>query len=397
MPRLFSRIFILLLVISSLLVASCQSGPTYQGKSAAPDRSTSPHFASVQQTTTTLKNVVPTSRPREVLGFYTESEDPYPGSLPTLSAQHEQLSMIAPFWYKLDEKNPGYMQSTLSKKERQKIIDRAHANQVQVYLLVHNLFYDSIQKGKEVAREILRKPTNQRYFLRNLEREVLSMGYDGINLDIENLYLEDKFAFTQFVKNVTQLMHLHGKTVTVSVPANTGDDRANVWSPWFDYKLLGRYADRLVIMAYDEHNPRTEPGPVASIQWTEDTVRYALSQGVPAQKILLGVAGYGWNWNSNGEKAVYQSYKSLMEQSQNRGATLNWDQERHAPHMQYMDQEGNMHIAWFENSFSTRSKLDLVEKYDLAGIALWRMGLEDPTLWDNLSRQINVWKTDTSQ
>ncbi|XOS91002.1 hypothetical protein ACLMAB_19935 [Brevibacillus laterosporus] len=67
--------------------------------------------------------------------------------------------------------------------------------------------------------------------MRNLEREVLSLGYDGINLDIENLYLEDKFAFTQLVKNVTQLMHQHGKTVTVSVPANTGDERANVWSP----------------------------------------------------------------------------------------------------------------------------------------------------------------------
>ncbi|XOS91003.1 glycosyl hydrolase family 18 protein [Brevibacillus laterosporus] len=100
---------------------------------------------------------------------------------------------------------------------------------------------------------------------------------------------------------------------------------------WFDYKLLGRYADRLVIMAYDEHNPRTKPGPVASIQWAEDTVRYALSQGVPAHKILLGVAGYGWNWNSNGEKAVYQSYKSLMELGKSHGATLNWDQERLAP------------------------------------------------------------------
>ncbi|AIG24861.1 glycoside hydrolase family 18 [Brevibacillus laterosporus] len=393
MPRLFSRFFILLLVISSLLVASCQSGSPSQNKSATSARNTSPHFASVHETPT-IQNVISSARPREVLGFYTEAEEPYPGSLPTLSAQHEQLSTIVPFWHKLDDKNPGYLQTTLPKEEQQKIIDRAHANQVQVYLLVHNLFYGSIQKGKDVARDILRNPKNQRYFLRNLEREVLSMGYDGINLDIENLYLEDKFAFTQLVKNVTELMHRYGKTVTVCVPANTGDERSNVWSPWFDYKLLGRYADRLVIMAYDEHNPRTKPGPVASIQWAEDTVRYALSQGVPAQKILLGVAGYGWNWNSSGEKAEYQSYKSLMEQSKTHGATLNWDQERLSPHMQYMDEAGNMHIVWFENSFSTRSKLDLIEKYDLAGIALWRLGLEDPTIWDNLSNQINVWKTD---
>ncbi|XOS91001.1 hypothetical protein ACLMAB_19930 [Brevibacillus laterosporus] len=117
MSRLFSRVFILLLVISSLLVASCQTGSPY--KSATSDRSTSPHFASVHQTTT-LQNVIPSSRPREVLGFYTESEDPYPGSLPTLSAQHEQLSMIVPFWCKLDEKNPGYLKTTLSKEEQKK-------------------------------------------------------------------------------------------------------------------------------------------------------------------------------------------------------------------------------------------------------------------------------------
>ncbi|WP_232697588.1 glycosyl hydrolase family 18 protein [Brevibacillus daliensis] len=329
---------------------------------------------------------------REVFGFYTEEEDTLPSSAPTLAAHHENISMIAPFTYKLDEEKPGHLKTDIPVDVRKKVIEHAHSRNIKVELLVHNLFYGSNAVGKQVARNILRYPHIQKTFFDELQKEILSLGYDGVNIDIENLFLEDKEAFTRFIKELSAIMHQHGKSISVNVPANTGDDRANPWSPWFDYKELSRSVDRLIIMAYDEHNPRTVPGPVASFQWVEDTICYALNQNVPANKILLGVAGYGWDWSSTGEKAAYTTYSKLHAHMNKPASSLQWDSTHQSPHLNYQDASGNMHVAWFENSFSLRFKLALVEKYNLSGIALWRLGLEDPAIWNTLSSRIKVAK-----
>jgi hypothetical protein len=39
------------------------------------------------------------------------------------------------------------------------------------------------------------------------------------------------------------------------------------------------------------------------------------------------------------------------------------------------------HEVWFENHVSIKPKLELVEKYDLGGIAIWRLGKEDEMNW----------------
>jgi len=66
--------------------------------------------------------------------------------------------------------------------------------------------------------------------------------YDGINIDMENLYSKDRDSFSLMIKELTDTLHCDGKVVTVSVPANTGDSRANPWSPWFDYAKLGQFS-----------------------------------------------------------------------------------------------------------------------------------------------------------
>ncbi|MBO8164749.1 MAG: glycoside hydrolase family 18 [Brevibacillus sp.] len=336
----------------------------------------------------------PTRQTREVLGYYTETEGVYPGSADTFSAQHEQISAIAPFWYRLDEKRPGYVVSTVPSEQRKQVIAEAHRSHAHVYLLVHNLFYDTLTKGKDAARRILRNPKTRVRFINHLVREVKTYGFDGVNLDIENLHPSDRYAFSQLVKQLGQRLHSEDKLLTVSVPANSGDERANPWSHWFDYRTLGRWADRIVLMTYDEHNPRTKPGPVASYDWTESTVRYALSQKVPPEKILIGTAGYGWNWNESDGKAKYASYTDIRSFLQKYDAQPVWDERTRSPHFSYRDEAGFLHHVWYENSQSLKAKLQLVETYNLQGIAIWRLGLEDPEIWQVISNHIRVRKFD---
>jgi spore germination protein YaaH len=330
--------------------------------------------------------------PREVLGFYTEQEGTYPGSQPTVNLQFANLSIIAPFWYKLDDKRPGSLIASVSTDHKRQVIQSAHKKHLKVYMVVHNLFYETVEKGKQVASNVLKNDANRNVFIQNLRNEMNQFKYDGINIDMENLNLTDRDSFSLLIKKLSDALQRDGKVVTVSVPANTGDSRANPWSLWFDYEKLGLYSDGLMIMTYDEHNPRTKPGSTASVDWTESTIRYALKHGVPSSKILLGIAGYGWDWDTTTNKASYSSYAQLMDQKTKYKAEDIWDSRSQTPHFNYIDKEQHSHQAWFENSYSLRFKLDLVEKYNLRGIGIWRLGLEDPMYWEIIPENIKVKK-----
>ncbi|MBT2757657.1 glycoside hydrolase family 18 [Mesobacillus foraminis] len=330
--------------------------------------------------------------PSEVLGFYTEKEGTYPGSQPTVNSHFNSLSIIAPFWYKLDDKRPGSLIDSVTADHKRKVIQSAHEKNLKVYMVVHNLFYETVEKGKQVANHVLDNDKNRNVFIQNLRNEMNQFQYDGINIDMENLYLADRDSFSLLIKELSDALHRDGKIVTVSVPANTGDSRANPWSPWFDYEKLGQYSDGLMIMTYDEHNPRTKPGSTASVDWTEATIRYALKQEVPPSKILLGIAGYGWDWDTTEGKAKYSSYEEVMAQKTKYKAKVQWDSRSQTPHFSYEDEKHHSHEVWFENSRSLGVKLNLVEKYDLRGIGIWRLGLEDPMYWETISEKTQVKK-----
>ncbi|MGG1675728.1 glycosyl hydrolase family 18 protein [Neobacillus sp. NRS-1170] len=331
--------------------------------------------------------------PREVLGFYTEQEGTYPGSQATVNSQFKSLSVIAPFWYKLDDKRPGSLIDSVTAEHKRKVIQSAHKKHLKVYMVVHNLFYETVEKGKQAASNVLHNDNNRNVFIQNLRNEMNQFKYDGINIDMENLYLTDRDSFSLMIKNLSDALNPDGKVVTVSVPANTGDSRANPWSPWFDYEKLGQYSDGLMIMTYDEHNPRTNPGSTASVEWTEATIRYALKHEVPPSKILLGIAGYGWDWDTTAAaKAKYSSYKELMGQKTKYKAKIIWDSRSQTPYFSYVDEKHHNHQAWFENSNSLRFKLNLVEKYNLRGIGIWRLGLEDPKYWTTIPEKLKVKK-----
>ncbi|MED4096959.1 glycosyl hydrolase family 18 protein [Peribacillus simplex] len=330
--------------------------------------------------------------PREVLGFYTEQEGTYPGSQPTVNSQFTSLSIIAPFWYKLDDKRPGSLIVSVTADHKIKVIQSAHKKHLKVYMVVHNLFYETVEKGKQVASNVLENDKNRNVFIQNLRNEMNQLEYDGINIDMENLYLTDRDSFSLLIKKLSDAVHRDGKVVTVSVHANTGDSRANPWSRWFDYEKLGLYSDGLMIMTYDEHNPRTKPGSTASVNWTEATIRYALKHGVPPSKILLGIAGYGWDWDTTADKALYSSYAQLMDQRTKYKAKVIWESRSQTPHFSYVDHNHHSHQVWFENSDSLRFKLNLVKKYNLRGIGIWRLGLEDPKFWTTIPEEIKVKK-----
>src|SRR5690606_35712421 len=122
-------------------------------------------------------------------------------------------------------------------------------------------------------------------------------------------------------------------------------------------------------------------------------VDYMLDVGVPADKLVLGLAGYGYDWPVSREGSewaqalTHAQVMARLEEARRRdpSVTLQWDPRAHVPYFTYGDR-----IVYFENADSLSHKLELVRDRGLAGVALWRLGQEDPALWSLLRHYLGA-------
>ncbi|HYH05291.1 MAG TPA: glycosyl hydrolase family 18 protein, partial [Bacillota bacterium] len=185
-----------------------------------------------------------------------------------------------------------------------------------------------------------------------------------------------------FFRELAATLRPRGLLVTASVPAKTYDDKKSAHSGAYNFQAIAPYLDQVMIMAYDEHYSGGPAGPVASYPWFNKVINYTLRH-FPASKIVMGIAGYGYDWTSRSGKARNSSaIQSLIDRYD---VTPKWHPVYRVPHFTYKSW-GVRHEVWYENVHSTAAKLNLVKKYNLRGVAVWRLGYEDPAIWRTIGQ-----------
>lgn len=325
---------------------------------------------------------------KEVLLYYTGPEGAMPGSEGVLRAQSDQVSYISGFWYQIDPNRLDTLRTmgNAPVDEIRNTVALAHARGVKVEALFHNLLYGNSASSQQVIGKLLADPELSARLAENMASIVGDMRFDGVNIDIEYVPPEYRQEFTRYVQIVTTRLHREGVRVSISVPAKYWDDPHNGWAGGYDYAALGAVVDRMILMTYDEYGYSSPTdGPVASAGWVRRVLEYAVQQ-VPAQKLLLGLPAYGFDWASNKSAPVYLDFAGAMAPVRSGLALLKWDDAAKVPKYVYTDSKGVTHKVWFENASSSSWKLDMVKEFGLRGFALWRAGMEDPELW-NVVRQ----------
>ncbi|WP_251554812.1 LysM peptidoglycan-binding domain-containing protein [Neobacillus muris] len=217
---------------------------------------------------------------------------------------------------------------------------------------------------------------------------------DGVNVDIENVTEADRANYTEFVRLLREKIP-STKEVSVAVAANPNGWTTG-WHGSYDYTALAKYADYLMIMAYDESYPGGEAGAVASLPWVEKSIQYAINQQVPTEKIVLGIAQYGRYWI---EGASYGGYGISNWQVEDLIAKYNgqvvFDEVSKTPKAVITIKAGDpktvvggtvlapgTYTIWYENEESIRQKLALVSKYHIRGVGNWSIGQES-NVWNS--------------
>ncbi len=308
---------------------------------------------------------------KEVLGFHVNWLTPEANSYTSLKENWQDIDIIAPFWYTV---NPDGDIITRYGGHQYEVDSFAKNRNIKVIPLINN---------NQKNNMILVNPSTRTKAVNNIVDLVEKYKYDGVNIDFEHLPPYTRNSYTAFIKELSGKLRKNNKLLTISVFPKI--DVPLDLQGAYDYAALGPLVDRLVIMTYDKNWSTGPAGPIAPIDWVEKNIRYSLEY-IPAHKILLGIANYGYDWPSSGVAQDISAKKALKIAGE-RDAEIKWHTKFQSPYFYYWD-KGQKHEVWFETGNSMAFKLELVNKYNLQGIAIWRLGNENDDFWDNIRNKI---------
>lgn len=250
------------------------------------------------------------------------------------------------------------------------------------------LLFGNLTNGgfdEQTAHNILTDKAVQDRAIAGILEKSTKLGVAGVQIDFENIPHGDRDAYTAFLKRLKGELSAHNMSLSIAAAAKTRDTRTG-WGGATDYAAIGQIVDQFYIMAYDEHWRGGEPGPVASLGWVEKVIRYAVGV-MPAQKIVLGVPFYGYEWTAEPNRGTATNKAlgsaSMARRMEQVGAKVIWDPVVAENKATFKTDDGER-IAWYPDQRSLDAKLRLAYQYNLKGIAIWRVGFEPNDWWHEL-------------
>lgn len=326
----------------------------------------------------------------ENLFYLTDSEDSYE----SFEQNVDQISIVGPQVYKVNA--TGVVWGQVDRR----VLDLARQKGVKVMPLIVNPGFD-----QPMFHELLQDVGARRRTINQMVQLAKEHGYYGWQFDFENIHVSDRDLLTAFYREAAEALHQEGFKISIAaVPRMSEDPGPTEYHRWifeywrgaYDLKVLGEVGDFISLMTYDQHTRRTPPGPIAGLPWVEEAVQYALGSGVPAERISLGLPLYSNYWYANynermgghswGQPLPYARAKGFLDRFQ---VSPEW-LEKDGCFYAFWENAGLFEYLYLEEKRSFEAKLEMLSKYSLKGISVWRLGQEDPQIWEVLKKGVRT-------
>ena len=292
------------------------------------------------------------------------------------------LNVVSPTWFHVIDG-----EGSLENRADKAYVRWAHDRGYQVWALFSNNF------DPDQTAEALSTYDRRMTMARQLVGWAQLYELDGINVDFENVYVKDGPNLTQFMRELTPLLHEAGVTVSIDVTFAGGSD---TWSKFLDRKALGGIVDYMMVMAYDEHWASSPvAGSVASLPWVENGMRVMIEeQGVPAEKLLLGVPFYTRIWTEetvDGKKKVSSKAVGMDTVAgliREKRLQPKLDEKTGQRYVQY-EENGAVKKIWIEDDVSMKARAELARELGLAGVAAWSRNFASESIWKTIDEALH--------
>lgn len=302
----------------------------------------------------------------------------------------EALTYIAPFNYRVQR--DGSLQPPLLNN----FLEIAEQEQAYTSLVVSNLEGPSF--STELMHIILTVQAVQNKLLDQIVNIAAEKGYSDIHFDFEYVSPDDREAYNSFLRKAKDRFSQEGLLLSTALAPKTSATQKGILYEGHDYQAHGEIVDFVVLMTYEwgySAGPAMAVSPLPEVQ---QVVEYALTE-MPAEKIMLGQNLYGYDFTHpfvEGESfARALSPQQATQLAWDENVSIEYDERAQAPFFTYTDDEGIEHEVWFEDARSIDAKFDLIKKFNLLGIAYWKLGLAFPQNWALLQDRFSIVKKDS--
>ena len=272
---------------------------------------------------------------------------------------------------------------TLKNGDKVEIIDKASneynewakSNGYKVWAMVSN------NSMRETTSKILNDYAKREELIEKIVSLAIKYKVDGINVDFENMNMADKDVYSRFIIELAPRLREFGIVTSVEV---TEPDGSENWSLCFDRDVLADASDYMVFMAYDQHGiSSTKAGTVAGHDWVEANIKKFLGQeAVKKEKLIMAMPLYTRLWRTDSAGKVSSTVVNMNQVSNKLPDNVEkkWDENTKQYYVEY-ETNGIKYQMWIEDEKSISEKLDLINKYELAGGAFWEKDREIDNIW----------------
>lgn len=293
-----------------------------------------------------------------------------------------KISSIKPVWYKI-RKNASL--EKLRGAEDAEIIQYAKDNGIKIIPVITN------DCSPQETQTVLSSSQLTDQNIQNILSLVDQYDYDGIEPNYECLQgVKYRQPFSDFITKLASEMHNRNKMLSTAVHAKTSEYGDWGGAAAQDWSVLNQQCDQVKLMTYDYHWMTSGAGDIAPISWMERVVVYA-TKNIDLNKIYLGIPFYAYDWvGSQAEDLTYNDVTNLINQYK---PTIRTSAENEKYF--YYTKNSQLHTVYFFDHTTIYRRLQLVNKYQVAGIGIWRIGQEDEDNWSAISDRFGGESTGT--
>lgn len=213
------------------------------------------------------------------------------------------------------------------------------------------------------------------YLVDEIAKYLAKNKFPGVVLDTRNIPTEVSRGMALLVGELEAKLRSAKRKLLLLVAPTTSTRQL---------RTLASLADYIIAATYNEHRGDRTTGAPAGEGWFEKSVRHFVT-AVPSSKLIISIGSYCLDTDLAGWPAVVSVQRGwdIMAHKHARmmfaGNSLNGS-------FTYHDGQGMPHRAWLLDGVTVFNQTKVALAAAPAGIALWRLGLEDPGAWRSFSR-----------
>lgn len=321
------------------------------------------------------------------LGWHQTTNLTSNGGIDSILSETSGLTTIAPTWFFMEDTTGGI--KSLASKD---YVDNAHSKGLDVWATLND--FDGAIGSHNETYVALSKTSTRKKIISTVMKDVLAYNIDGINVDIELVSTATGNHFIQFLRELS--IECRKNNIVLSVD----NYPPKIFNQHFEYAEQGQVVDYVIIMGYDEYySGSKEAGPVSSITYVEEGIREMLTM-VPAEKIINAVPFYSRlfaetpkttqeiqaQYDTEDAEYLYNvsSISLTMNAAYSRvseaGVSTTWDDVTKHNYATWVEGDKTYKL-WIEDKYSIEEKLKIMQKYNVAGVAAWKLGIENSEVW----------------